>query len=345
MVGPDTLGTITVDDVFSCDEIVAREYRWNQDFAVVRLDRSATPRFTPASVHWGGLFEYGPDGGSIVMIGHPVGLPMKIADNAIVKESHVDYFQANVDAFGGNSGSGVFNLPGEVVGILVRGVTDFDYDSDGDCYVTRVCDEGLGCDPSTGDPFPTFTRTSSFAEYVPRLPVCGDGRCEPPEDEFSCPEDCPQDSDYDTFPDLIDNCPWSPNPAQENLDSDALGDACDCDSGEGACWAWPTEVGNLRMIHDQPTGWTVLTWDPPLQFGATNVVYDTLRSECPMDFFAATCVESDDGLDLLSEDGDFLPAGMVYYYLVRAQNICPDGEGPLGGDWIDRPREGRSCPF
>jgi hypothetical protein len=36
---------------------------------------------------------------------------------------------------------------------------------------------------------------------------------------------------------------------------------------------------------------------------------------------------------------------MVHYYLVRAQNDCPDGEGPLGGDWRDKPRAGRSCPF
>ena len=199
---------------------------------------------------------------------------------------------------------------------------------------------------SLGEPFPTYVRTSSFAENVPRIPVCGDGLCEPPaEDEFLCPEDCPQDSDYDTFPDVIDNCPWVPNPAQDNFDGDERGDACDCDEDDAGCWARPSIVPNLSLTHDQPTGWTVLTWDPPVEPGATSVVYDTLRSELPMDFHVAACVESDDGLDLLSEDGEFLPEGMVYYYLVRAQNNCPDGEGPLGGDWRGKPREGRSCPF
>lgn len=346
MVDVGTQETITVDDIFGCEEIVVRKANWIEDYAVVRLDRDATPRFSPAPVRWGGLFEYSPHGSNVVGIGHPYGMPTKIADNAVVMDSHLEYFSANIDHFGGNSGSGVFNSPGELVGILVRGVTDFDYDSDGDCYVSRICDEGLGCDPALGDPFPTMTRTSSFAEYVPHDPFCGNGLCEPPdENESSCPEDCPQDSDYDFSPDLIDNCPWLPNTAQENLDGDSLGDACDCDSGDPGCWAEPTEIGNLGLIHDQPTGWTVLTWDPPLQFGATSVVYDTLRSEFPFDFRGATCVESDDGLDLLSEDGDFLLEGMVYYYLVRAQNICPDGEGPLGGDWRDKPREGRSCPF
>jgi uncharacterized protein (TIGR02145 family) len=42
------------------------------------------------------------------------------------------------------------------------------------------------------------------------------------------------DSDGDGVPDDIDNCPTVPNPLQEDLDSDALGDACDPDiDGDG----------------------------------------------------------------------------------------------------------------
>ncbi|MBI5512046.1 MAG: thrombospondin type 3 repeat-containing protein, partial [Deltaproteobacteria bacterium] len=37
------------------------------------------------------------------------------------------------------------------------------------------------------------------------------------------------DTDTDGAPDLVDNCPYDPNPTQSNTDSDMLGDACDPD--------------------------------------------------------------------------------------------------------------------
>ena len=42
------------------------------------------------------------------------------------------------------------------------------------------------------------------------------------------------DSDGDEVADPIDNCPATPNPEQEDLDGDRLGDACDDDrDGDG----------------------------------------------------------------------------------------------------------------
>jgi V8-like Glu-specific endopeptidase len=59
-------------------------------------------------------------------MGHPSGLPMKYADGAKVFGNFDNYFSTNLDTFGGNSGSPVFNAKtNEVVGILVRG--DIDY--------------------------------------------------------------------------------------------------------------------------------------------------------------------------------------------------------------------------
>ncbi|MCX6833907.1 MAG: thrombospondin type 3 repeat-containing protein [candidate division Zixibacteria bacterium] len=55
------------------------------------------------------------------------------------------------------------------------------------------------------------------------------------------------DSDGDGVPDEVDNCPTVPNPLQEDLDSDALGDACDPDiDGDGVA----NEVDNCPINHN-----------------------------------------------------------------------------------------------
>ena len=67
---------------------------------------------------------------AIYMLGHPSGLPLKYTDSGIVKEREMKKsteFEAQIDAFAGNSGSPVFNAStGQVIGILVRGNTDYD---------------------------------------------------------------------------------------------------------------------------------------------------------------------------------------------------------------------------
>jgi len=45
---------------------------------------------------------------------------------------------------------------------------------------------------------------------------------------------CRADYDRDTVPNLTDNCPWDPNPDQQDTDADGSGDACDWDDdGDG----------------------------------------------------------------------------------------------------------------
>ena len=49
-------------------------------------------------------------------MGHPLGLPVKYAANASVRENGVaDHFVTNLDSYGGNSGSAVFNAATRVV--------------------------------------------------------------------------------------------------------------------------------------------------------------------------------------------------------------------------------------
>ena len=67
----------------------------------------------------------------VTVVGYPMGLPVKIAANGQVRSLESSFFVANLDTYGGNSGSPVFNtlalVNGHLVveGILVRGEDDF----------------------------------------------------------------------------------------------------------------------------------------------------------------------------------------------------------------------------
>ena len=58
----------------------------------------------------------------VYVIGHPCGLPLKYVPDAEVRENAAaSFFVANLDTYGGNSGSPVFNAQNnKVEGILVR---------------------------------------------------------------------------------------------------------------------------------------------------------------------------------------------------------------------------------
>lgn len=143
-----TMQTVTTADIFSCQAIVARQQATvggrNLDFAVVRLDRPATPRFTPAPIRAGSAAL--PVGTSVTVIGSGSGIPFKIDSGGSVRDARagtLDYFVGTTDTFGGNSGSGVYENNGyTVAGILVRGETD--YKANGSCNVVNTCTE-TGC--------------------------------------------------------------------------------------------------------------------------------------------------------------------------------------------------------
>ncbi len=126
------------------------------DWAVVRLDRSV-PDHPPLPFRSSGKI---PDGEAIHVIGHPSGLPRKIAGGSSVRDnSPSTHFVANLDTYGGNSGSPVFSsATHQVEGILVRGETD--YVSVGSCNQSVVC-------PDTGCRGEDVTRATEFAATVP----------------------------------------------------------------------------------------------------------------------------------------------------------------------------------
>ncbi|WP_141591636.1 trypsin-like serine protease [Myxococcus sp. AB056] len=176
-----TLQTVTTADIFSCQSIVARQQGTvggrNLDFAVVRLDRPATPRFEPAPIRPGNTAL--PLNTGVSVIGSGSGIPFKIDDGGWVRDARagtLDYFVANTDTFGGNSGSGVYeNNNVTVAGILVRGVTD--YVSQGGCNVVNQCTD-TGC----GGESITYVRPAidAYCAVAGSMRLCGTTEPPPP---------------------------------------------------------------------------------------------------------------------------------------------------------------------
>jgi hypothetical protein len=132
------------------------------------------------------------------------------------------------------------------------------------------------------------------------------------------------------------------------VDQDADGDGrsvCggDCNDADAAVWSTPSEVAGLAFLPDKMN----LTWSAPSSPGGTSASlrFDSLRSSSSADFVAgALCVESNDGPNTTSVDAETPTAGSVFYYLVRARNVCPGGIGALGHRSDGTEIAGRVCP-
>lgn len=160
--GGRTPAGVPASEVYDCSELVDARYRGENmtDWAVVRLDRPVRDH-RPLELDRKPVALNTP----VVVIGHPNGLPAKAAGNArVVEDAASEFFRADLDSFGGNSGSPVFNAAtGGIVGVLSRGETDFETIrmSDGTvCAKTRICFPGE-CDGED------VTRVSEFGHLIP----------------------------------------------------------------------------------------------------------------------------------------------------------------------------------
>jgi hypothetical protein len=148
---------INNNEIYSGVSVIGRqEVATGPDWALVRIDRAVT-NHRIAPIRRTGIIG---DTQAVHVIGHPVGLPTKFAGGAAVRNNQpAAFFVANLDTYGGNSGSPVFNsTTREVEGILVRGETDFAMQ--GTCRVSLVC-------PTSGCRGEDCTRTTEFATLVP----------------------------------------------------------------------------------------------------------------------------------------------------------------------------------
>lgn len=145
-------------DIYRGKAVLGREEQGSgPDWGLIKLDRSVTDRAVLKVRRTGRIA----DTAAVSVIGHPSGLPVKYADGANVRDNTpTAFFVANLDTYGGNSGSPVFGADRVVEGILVRG--EADYVSNGTCNVSKVC-------PSTGCRGEDCTRIAELIDLIPQV--------------------------------------------------------------------------------------------------------------------------------------------------------------------------------
>jgi subtilisin-like proprotein convertase family protein len=148
--------SVEASEVYSCKRIISRKQEAaGSDYALIEIDRPVTNHDVLKLQR----SRVAAAGDAVTVIGHPSGLPTKVASGGRVRKVSSTYMTTNLDTYGGNSGSAVFNSEtGEIVGILVRGDTDFV--AKGSCYVSNRC-------PAEGCRGEDVTRIDQVSSLIP----------------------------------------------------------------------------------------------------------------------------------------------------------------------------------
>lgn len=117
----------TDQNIYKIKKVAAWSFNKDVDWALLKLDLEVIDEFPPLKCNFAKKVAKKT---SLYMLGHPGGLPLKYTGEGEVKALEPYLFQADLDAFGGNSGSPVFNKTTRlVIGILVRGQSDYEVDA------------------------------------------------------------------------------------------------------------------------------------------------------------------------------------------------------------------------
>lgn len=110
------------------------------DYAIVELDREVTDR-SPTQIKSQGLNQ-----GLVYGFGHPLGFSKKISEGYINNnQNHFNqtarepFYKISMNSFAGISGGPLVNERGELVGLIVRGDSNFIHDKF--CSYIQTCDE------------------------------------------------------------------------------------------------------------------------------------------------------------------------------------------------------------
>lgn len=160
------------DDTYYCREVLARSYTAKTreaDYALLRLDRPVARR-EPLEL------DYAPflpgEGTEILAIGHLMGLPVKLVDNASVRistsvadESRGRWFVTSLDTAPGLSGGPVIAAGSRrVIGIFSRrgAQVESDYAVFPDCRMPNIYGEGLEWGAEATSVYAAMRRIAGF---------------------------------------------------------------------------------------------------------------------------------------------------------------------------------------
>ncbi len=139
LVGEDEI-KFKSSQVASCERIIDGAFNDDYDYAIVKLDKKIRQKSFDLTY---ALSDYDLES-SLKVLGHPSGLPSKVAFSGRIKKKTPSFITTDLDTFAGNSGSPVLNSYGEVIAILVSGETDFYWDERRKCYTENRCDSFNG---------------------------------------------------------------------------------------------------------------------------------------------------------------------------------------------------------
>lgn len=155
---------------YTCKQVVfTKTTSQSEDYAVIELDRPVQ-NIAPAELDLSGITT--PEGTNLALIGHPFGLPQKFSTSAeILKDfSQNSTYLTNLDAHWGTSGGPVYNLATrKVIGVLVRGLKDLDFDSKNKCFRFPTLEPSIG-KTLTSSKGTEVMKLSTIAELLKSLP-------------------------------------------------------------------------------------------------------------------------------------------------------------------------------
>lgn len=216
-------------DRFACTEVVFHRnaFDWSRfwDHALVKLDRPVPFPYAPATLAspWAPLASET----ALFVASFPSGLPLKVDQAARVvfpRQAERDYFTLQSDTFPGSSGGGVFRADsGELVGLLARSASDYDWDASGQCWRVSI--------------FPEPTITSSSYESASYASGMLRDACE---------------ADFAPLKGLCQTLGSGPTPAPFDAQDDPTATAsAQCATAPmGSLWAWAL-VGLLSRLRPQ----------------------------------------------------------------------------------------------
>ncbi|HEY8271372.1 MAG TPA: serine protease [Pseudobdellovibrionaceae bacterium] len=142
--GDTSYTRVPAENVYTCKRILAQKFEFLDgiDFAIIQLDREVKGRdalpldFTSDT----------PVGTALFVLGYPSSTPLKYTDSGVISKNLEKIYYSNLDIFGGNSGSPVFDVStGKITGIISEGNGDWVWNDGNTCKIAKVCSEGGTC--------------------------------------------------------------------------------------------------------------------------------------------------------------------------------------------------------